>query len=55
MDDLYIMKSLETSYCLYENSPNVVFIDQLAALLMLLDELEYVPSVRVLHYNAIKL
>jgi hypothetical protein len=52
VDNLQVMQGFQPSRRLYENFPDVILINQLIALLMVLDQLKYVSSIRIFHYNA---
>ena len=51
MNNLDIMQSFQTPRSLYEDFPYVVLIYQLVILLMLLDELEHIAAVSILHHD----
>ena len=51
MNNLDVMQGLQTPSSLYEDFPDVVLIYQLVVLLMLLDKLEHIAAVSVLHHD----
>jgi hypothetical protein len=51
MNNLDIMQGFQTPRSLYEDFPNVVLIYQLVVLLMLLDELENIAAISILHHD----
>ena len=52
VDNFQVMQGFQTSRRLYENFPDVILINQLIALLMVLDQLKYISSIRIFHHNA---
>lgn len=53
MNDLHIMKHFKTTSRLDEYFPNVVLINEFLVFLTLLDQLEYVASICIFHYDTI--
>ena len=53
MNDLYIMQLLKTSGRLDEYFPDVILVNQFVLLLMVLDHLEYISPVCILHHYTI--
>ena len=53
MNDLHIMKHFKTTSRLDEYFPNVILINEFLVFLTLLDQLEYVASICIFHYDTI--
>ena len=52
MNNLDVMQSFQAPRSLYEDFPDVIFINQLVILLMLFDKLEHIAPVSILHHDA---
>jgi hypothetical protein len=51
MNNLDVMQGFQTPRSLYEDFPDVILIYQLVVLLMLLDELEHIAAISILHHD----
>ena len=52
MQDLQLMKRLQSPDHLNNNLPNMLLFHKLLVVLTFTDPLEYIPVIRILHHNA---